>query len=105
MNYSEKRIQFNIIPGKMNPTTGINEFTIEEYWYHPPAFDVEFLGKNEEASNSFVEGETGALKRHLIHCMMLGIKCPVEPFSLLVCIENLQNYYKEQINKLEMKEL
>jgi len=83
-----------------NPSTGIDEFFIYDYWYCPAAFYTEFVGKNPEWNEDYIRGECGALKRHMVHLMMMDRTIiEIKPFSVLICIENLQHYYNDIIRK------
>jgi hypothetical protein len=94
-----KRIVIMGKRGPSNPTPDdeTDVFWIEDYWFAPEWFDVEFVGDNEKWDDKFVEGEMGALKRYLLHMSVQGQKIDVDPFSIYVCIENLQKYYKRKL--------
>jgi hypothetical protein len=83
-----------------NPSTGVDEFFIHDYWYCPAAFYTEFMGVNPEWNDEYIRGEYGALKRHMIHLMMMGKReIQIKPISLLICLENVQHYYSKMIKK------
>jgi hypothetical protein len=94
--------RFHWVAGPTNPSTGIDDFFIYDYWYCPDAFPVEFIGENPKWDEDYIRGETGGLKRHLIQVSITrDPQIDINPFSLLVCIENLQRYYTKKIRKLE----
>ena len=98
----EPGIKIVMIPGKPNPSTGIDDYEIHNYWYCPNAFFTEFIGRNKNIDDDYIIGETGALKRHCIHAiMMLETYLSIKPISILVCIENLQRYYTDKIFTLQ----
>ena len=89
-------------PSNPTPDDEIDEYWIDDYWYYPAFFDVELIGVNERWGLEFIEGEMGALKRHLTHLTMFGMPyVDVDPFSVLVCIENLQRYYKLKLEECQ----
>lgn len=90
--------------GPSNPTPDgeTDEYWLKDYWFYPPMFDVEFVGENKKWDDHFVEGEMGALKRHLLLLSINNTQTiNVDPFSVYVCIENLQRYYKKKIKEIE----
>jgi len=91
--------------GDRNPTPDDEEdiYWINDYWFAPSWFDIEFIGNNEKWGDDFVEGEMGALKRYLLQTAILKQVIDVAPLSIYVCIENLQRYYKNKIKELEDK--
>ena len=90
--------------GITNPTPDDYDDTywIDDYWFAPEFFDIEIIGENQEWDADFIKGEIGALKRFLIHMTMFQSKSvDINPFSLLVCIENMQRYYKNKLKECQ----
>jgi hypothetical protein len=88
-------------PSNPTPDNETDTYWIDDYWFAPAFFDIEFIGENEKWDDKFVEGEMGALKRYLLHMSVQGQKIGIDPFSIYVCIENLQKYYKRKLNELD----
>jgi hypothetical protein len=86
-------------PSNPTPDNETDTYWIDDYWFAPAFFDIEFIGENDKWDDKFVEGEMGALKRYLLHMSVQGQKMDVDPFSVYVCIENLQRYYKRKIEE------
>ena len=92
----------HMIAGETNPSTGVDEFEIHDYWNCPSAFYTEFVGRNNSWDDNYIRGEVGGLKRHIVHLMMVGEETVgVMPFSILIVIENLQRYYTDKILALQ----
>ena len=88
-------------PSNPTPDNETDTYWIDDYWFAPGWFDIEFVGENDKWDDKFVEGEMGALKRYLLHMSVQGQKIDIDPFSIYVCIENLQRYYKRKLKELE----